>query len=37
MLDAVVAKQLGFIKQQTAPNDLLSTAPEEELHSPQLP
>jgi hypothetical protein len=37
MLDAVVAKQLGFIKPQPAPNDLPSTAPEEELHSPQLP
>jgi NAD(P)-dependent dehydrogenase (short-subunit alcohol dehydrogenase family) len=37
MLDAVVAKQLGFIKPKPAPNDLPSTAPEEELHSPQLP
>jgi len=36
MLDAVVAKQLGFIKPQPAPNDLPSTVPEEQLHSPQL-
>jgi NAD(P)-dependent dehydrogenase (short-subunit alcohol dehydrogenase family) len=37
MLDAVVAKQLGFIKPRPAPNDLPSTAPTEEFHSPQRP
>ena len=36
MLDAVVAKHLGFIKPQPSPSDLPSTAPEEEIHSPQL-
>jgi hypothetical protein len=37
MLDAAVAKQLGFIKPQPSPNDLPLTAPEAELHSRQLP
>jgi NAD(P)-dependent dehydrogenase (short-subunit alcohol dehydrogenase family) len=37
MLDAQLAKLLGLAKPQPAPNDLPSTAPEEELHSPQLP
>ena len=37
MLDAQLAKLLGLTKPQPAPNDLPSTAPEEEFHSPQLP
>jgi NAD(P)-dependent dehydrogenase (short-subunit alcohol dehydrogenase family) len=37
MLDSQLAKLLGLTKPQPAPNHLHSTAPEEELHSHQLP
>jgi hypothetical protein len=37
MVDAQLAKMLGLTKPQPTPSDVPSTAPEEEIHSPQLP
>jgi len=37
MFDNFIAKQMGLKKPKPAPNDIPSTAPEEEIHSPQLP